>query len=125
MAKRHRITQKELDGIWKNLPEADRRFMGATVLLGEALGAHGLHYRMLSPAWMRRLDACDRQTLFTLQIECLGRLTGAPAIERVRRTHRLRKAGLAPPFTGPWGEAGAPPAARRKAAIRKRAARRR
>ena len=93
MAKRPRIDQKELKALWKGLPQSDRRFISAWIVMSEAVGDKTLRYRELPPPLERVLHGVDRDTLFSVITECLGLLTGAPAMDRVKRARRRNGKG--------------------------------
>lgn len=90
MAKRSRMTQKQLDQAWKAMPESDRRCICALILLSDAIGDDKLRYREPSPSRQRSLRKLDRNALFSLIAECLHLLLGAPLLERVKKDHRVR-----------------------------------
>ena len=90
MAKRPEMTKREFKKRWKNLPEADRQFIRALTLVSDAVGDRQLLYHKLpltTERWLRRVD---RDTLFSIVIECLGLLTDAPAMRRIRDAKRPR-----------------------------------
>ena len=90
MAKRPEMTKREFKKRWKNLPEADRQFIRALTLVSDAVGDRQLLYHKLPPTTERWLRRADRDTLFSIVIECLGLLTDAPAMQRIRDTKRPR-----------------------------------
>ena len=97
MAKRPPIDEREFKALWKGLPESDRRFISAWIVISEAVGDKTLRYRELPPPLERVLHGVDRDTLFSVITECLGLLTGAPAMDRVKRTRRRNGKGKRTP----------------------------
>lgn len=92
MAKRSKMSEREFKTCWRDLPEADRRFVSALTLVNQAVDDGRLRYHELSPPMERCLRRADRNTLFSIIVECLGILTGAPAMHRVRKVHQKRAA---------------------------------
>ncbi len=92
MAKRRRIGQKEVDAWWKDLPKSDQRFYGALMLLMEFIGDKKLRYCEPSASRQRSLRKLDRNTLFSVIVECLHLLLDATELERVKQGHREREA---------------------------------
>ncbi|MGD8451607.1 MAG: hypothetical protein PVJ57_07285 [Phycisphaerae bacterium] len=96
MAKSPELDEDTFQAMWKTLPLSDKRFLGALILITEAVGDEKLRYHELPARLEHTLREADRDTLFSLIAECLGHLLNAPAMERVRRCHRRgRSARLA------------------------------
>lgn len=93
MAKRFRISERTFKAQWRKLPKADRRFIEAVVLVNRAVSDERLCYHELSPQRERSLRQADRDTVFSILTECLGILTNAPAMQRIRKARRQRAAG--------------------------------
>ncbi len=92
MAKRRSMGKKELANAWKALPESDRRFFSALIILLQALGDKRLRYREPPAPLRRTLHKLDRTALFSVIAECLYLLLDAPMLERVKKVHRQRDA---------------------------------
>ena len=92
MAKRRSISQKELDSAWKGLPESDRRFFTALIVLMETIGDKELRYSEPPAPLQRTLCKLDHDALFSVIAECLYLLLDAPIFERVKQGHRERAA---------------------------------
>ena len=92
MAKRSKMSEREFKTRWRELPEADRRFISTLALVNQAVDDGRLRYHELSPPMERNLRRADRNTLFSILTECLGILTNAPAMQRVRKVHQKRAA---------------------------------
>jgi hypothetical protein len=91
MAKRPKTSEREFKACWRKLSAADRRFISALILVNEAVQKGRLRYHELSPQRERSLRRADRDTLFSIIVECLGILTKAPAMKRVHTAHQRRK----------------------------------
>lgn len=92
MAKRTKMTKRQVTEAWKGLTKADRRFLSAAIVINQAVGDEKLRYHELPARIERLLRRSDRNTLFSIITECLGLLTKAPAMDRVRAVHRQRNA---------------------------------
>ncbi len=88
MAKRRSIDVKEFKTLWMGLPQSDKDFINALIVLSKSVGDETLCYRELPTRLERVLHGVDRDTLFSVVAECLGLLLGAPAMERVKRARR-------------------------------------
>ena len=92
MATRGRMSKREFDDAWKALPESDRRFYCALILLMDVVGDDSLRYDEPSTSRQRSLRKLDRNALFSVIAECLYLLLGAPMLERIKKGHREREA---------------------------------
>ncbi len=92
MAKRRSMGKKELADAWKALPESDRRFYSALIILIEAIGDKKLLYHEPSASLLRLLRKLDRNALYSVIAECLYLLLDARMLERVKQGHREREA---------------------------------
>ncbi|MGD8454462.1 MAG: hypothetical protein PVJ57_21825 [Phycisphaerae bacterium] len=90
MARQLEISEREFKARWRKLPEADRQFVEAIVLVNRAVSDERLCYHELSPQRERSLRQADRDTVFSILTECLGILTNAPAMQRVRKARQQR-----------------------------------
>ena len=88
MAKRREMSEDEFQEKWNNLPESDQRFIVAVDVVCQAVGDKTLRYHKLSSRAEKMLQTADRDTLFSITVECVGRLFDAPALRRVRSHHR-------------------------------------
>ena len=93
MAKRREMSDDEFQEQWQNLPESDQRFFVALGIVIHAVHDETLHYRKLSSRAEKMLQTADRNALFSITVECIGRLFDAPALQRARSHHRYRDAG--------------------------------
>src|SRR5262245_42481354 len=82
------MTQKEFNKLWKTLPELDRRYFRTMIVIQDAMGLKDLHYHLPPAEIVERLVHYDQHTLFSILADCVGLLTGAPAMERVKDAHR-------------------------------------
>lgn len=112
MAKRRPVNEDEFQTLWKKLPESDQRFLCALITVSEAVRDETLRYHELSTRVGKMVLAADRDTLFSVTVECLGRLFDAPALQRIKRGHRCRKNG--PPVHKTTRGKAAPRRARRQ-----------
>ena len=92
MAKRRSMSKKESSDAWNALPESDRRFFDAFIILLKAIGDDKLRYREVPMPLQRTLHKLDRNTVFSVIAECLYLLLDAPLLERVKQGHRERAA---------------------------------
>ena len=88
MAKRREMSEDEFQERWKKLPENDQRFLIALDIVIHAVRDETLHYRKLSSRAEKLLQTADRNALFSITVECIGRLFDAPALQRARSHHR-------------------------------------
>ncbi len=93
MAKPRPIDEKELKTIWKGLPRSDKRFISTMIVVTATLGDEKLRYHALPTRLERVLHKADRNTLFSVIVECVGLLLDAPAMQRVKQSHRRRGNG--------------------------------
>ena len=93
MGERSGISEDEFDAAWKRLPESDRCFIRVLIIMVEAVGEGGLCYHEPSAEADAVLRRADRDVLFSLTVECVGRLFEAPALERIKRSRGRRKNG--------------------------------
>jgi hypothetical protein len=93
MAKRRQIDETEFQTIWKGLPQSDKRFINALIVITETIGDETLRYHELPTRLERTLRKADRDTLFSVMVECVALLLDAPAMGRVKRSHRRRGNG--------------------------------
>ena len=115
MAKRRPIDEKQLKTIWKGLARSDQRFISTLIVVTETIGDEKLRYHELPTRLERVLHKADRNTLFSVIVECVGLLLDAPAIQRVKQSHRRRRNGT-PVRTQPGSRhAGGAVRTRRKA----------
>ncbi len=118
MAKRRPIDEKQPKTIWKGLPGSDQRFINSLIVVTETIGDEKMRYRELPTRLGRVLHKADRNTLFSVIVECVGLLLDAPAIQRVKQSHRRHRNGT-PVRTQPdsrnAGDAGrTPPKTKRR-----------
>lgn len=90
------MSQSEFKAVWRTTSRSDRRFISAMIVVTEALGLKGLRYELLTPSAERLLKSSDRKALFSIIAECIGLLTKAPALQRVKQAHRSRRARRVP-----------------------------
>ena len=85
MAKPRLMDEKELETIWKGLPQSDKRFISTMIFVSEVIGDETLHYGELPTRLERTLQKADRNTLFSIIVECLGLLLDPPAMGRIKK----------------------------------------
>ena len=90
MAKRREMNEEEFQEHWKTMPDSDQHFLVAMDLVCSALNDRTLHYHKLPSRVDKLLQTADRDTLFSIASECIGRLLDAPAIQRIRDCHSYR-----------------------------------
>ena len=93
MAKRRRSEEEDLQWVWETLPQSQKWFLVALMVVTEAVGDERLGYHKLPTRLERTLQEADRDTRFSVIVECLYLLLEAPAPERVKRAHRRRRDG--------------------------------
>ena len=93
MAKRRGSEEKSLQWAWAALPQSDKWFLVALMVITEVVGDERLGYHELPTPLERTLQEADRDTRFSVIVECLYLLLEAPALERVKRAHRRRRDG--------------------------------
>jgi hypothetical protein len=94
MVERRGMNEEEFRAAWKRLPESDQRFINTLIVVTETIADEKLRYHELPTRLERRLRKADRDTLFSIVVECLGRLLGSPAMERIKEAHRRRNGQL-------------------------------
>ena len=112
MAKRRGLDEQAFQSAWAALPQSDKRFLGALMVITEVIGDEKLGYHELPTRLERTLHEADRDTRFCVIVECLYLLLDAPALERVKRVHRSRRDGR-PVRTNTQGSRGGRSAGRR------------
>jgi hypothetical protein len=91
MARSRKLDEKTFHARWRALPEADRRFLSILGTIMDAVDGEALHYIEPSARQQRTLAAADRDSLFSLIVECLCCLLSASVLERVKRSHRKQR----------------------------------
>jgi hypothetical protein len=91
-----RMSQREFKEVWRTTSRPDRKFISAMIVVAEALGLKGLRYGLLPRRVERLLKSCDRKMVFSILAECIGLLSRAPAMQRVKQIHRKRRARRVP-----------------------------
>ena len=86
MAKRTTMTEAEADTCWRKLPESDRQFIRAMLIVSETVGDRELRFREISPEIRSMLQRANRDTLFSIITESVGLLTQAPVMGRIRKS---------------------------------------
>jgi hypothetical protein len=94
MAKQRKQSEKESEASWKRLPESDQRFINALIVVSETIRTADLSYHLLPADVEDMLRTADRDRLFSIIVECLGRLLDAPALARIKRIHGRRDGRL-------------------------------
>jgi len=112
MAKRRGSEEKGLQSAWAALPQSDKWFVVALMVITEVIGDERLGYHELPTRLERTLHEADRDTRFSVIVECLYLLLEAPGLERVKRAHRRRGDGR-PVHTHKQGSQGGRSAGKR------------
>lgn len=90
MAEKSAMSQRKFRELWRRAPISDRKFISTMIVVAEGLGLKRLRYGLLPPRIERYLTQCDRKTLFSILAECVGLLANAPAMRRLKQSHRDR-----------------------------------
>ena len=112
MAKRRGMNEQEYEATWEALPQSDKRFINTLILIMETIGDKTLRYHELPTRLERVVREADRDTLMSIIVECVGLLLGAPAMERVKQSHRRRNGTPTRTETNNLNTAGSAPARR-------------
>ena len=90
MAKRPKMNQQEFQAKWEKLHTSDQRFTHVLSVLTDVMETNGMSYYLLPAGVERTLQKADRNRLFSILVECLARLLGAPVLTRIKDSHRRR-----------------------------------